>query len=122
MASVFTVAELLALGASQNDFEVCVKGCVWDRFEHFAIYDSLTTTAEPEPTVGIWLAGQLANRRPRRDDGPLHRQSVRLIGKFHWQPKRGAGHFSLWPAWLGVRAVEVLSDTNLESTMPRHDT
>lgn len=121
MTPVFTVTELLAQGASQADLEVSVAGFVWDRFEHCAIYDSLTTAATPDPKRGIWLSGQLPNRRTGRGDGPLHGQSVRITGKFHWQPKKGAGHFGLWPAWLGVRSVEIVSGTSTEPIPPRHD-
>ena len=121
MTTAFTVTELLAQGASQANLEVSVSGWVWDRFEHCAIYDSLTATAEPDPRFGIWLSGQLPTRSNSRGDGPLHRQSVRLTGKFHWQPKTGAGHFGLWPAKLGVKTVEHIADPSAESTRPRDE-
>ena len=106
MTPAFTVTELLAQGASQADLEVSVSGWVWDRFEHCAIYDSLTATTDPNPKDGIWLRGQLPNRRASRGDGPLHRQSVRLTGKFHWQPKKGAGHGILGATTTDVRGYD----------------
>lgn len=103
MTSTFSVGALLAQGARQNQQEVCVSGWIWDRFEHRAIYDSLTTA--PDPKIGICVTGQLPNRPTGRGDGPLHGQWVQLTGVFHWQPKRGAGRSGLWPAWLGVKSV-----------------
>jgi hypothetical protein len=115
MTPAFTVAELLAHGASKAEQQVSVSGWVWDLFEHCAIYDQLPAVATPDPKGGIWLSGQLPERRTTRGDGPLHRKLVRLTGKFHWQPKRGAGHFGRWPAWLGVVAVEHIDTTTAES-------
>jgi hypothetical protein len=115
MTSVYTVRELLDRGASQTDLDIAVTGWVWDRFEHRAIYESLTGIAKPDPQVGIWLRGQLPRRRTIRGDGPLHRVQVRLTGRLHWRPKAGAGHGSLWPAWIGVRMVEIITAPGAES-------
>jgi hypothetical protein len=105
MTPSFTVRELLAEGASRADTEISVSGWVWDRFEHRAIYHSLPESTDPDPKTGVWLSGQLPRRLTSRGNGPLHRQFVQLTGKFHWQPNHGAGHFGLWPAWLGVKTV-----------------
>ena len=106
MTPFLTVSDLLASGTSHADAEVAVVGWVWDRFEHRAIYDSPPSSVQPERSSGIWLEGQLPTRRASHGDGPLHGKRVVVAGKFHWQPNRGAGHFSLWPAWIGVRRVE----------------
>ena len=109
MTPPLTISDLLVSGASHADSEIAVVGWVWDRFEHCAIYDSLPSLGHPEPSAGVWLAGQLPARRTARGDSPLHGQRVIVAGRFHWQPNSGAGHFSLWPAWIGVRRVESMS-------------
>lgn len=108
MTTRLTVSDLLASGPSHADSEVVVVGWVWDRFEHRAIYDSLPSSGHPEPSAGIWLAGQFPARRTSVGAGPLHGQRVVIAGKFHWQPNTGAGHLSLWLAWIGVRLVECM--------------
>src|SRR5207245_11642009 len=65
----------------------------------------------PDQRQGIWLSGALPQRRTVRGDGPLHGLRVKLSGKFHWEPKRGAGHMGLWRAWLGVKSCDVIDST-----------
>jgi len=120
MTSAFTVRELIDRGESYAGQEITVTGWVWDRFEHHAIYNSLTGTAQPDPQIGIWLRGQLPRRGTIRGDGPLHRVQVRLSGRFHWRPKARAGHGSLWPAWIDVRAVVIITPA-VESKAPEHE-
>ena len=113
-----TVDELLASGAEQADQDVVVCGWVWDRFEHRAIYPSLPASGQPNERTGIWLNGNLPQRHSMRGDGPLHQQHIQATGRFHWQPRSGAGHFNRWIAWIGVQQIQVVpaSDTPPETT------
>jgi hypothetical protein len=123
MSAYYSVRELLADGPRQSDREITLTGWVWDRLEHCAIYDFdfLAATNHPDTKAGIWLRGNLPQRRTTRGDGPLHRAHVQVTGKFHWQPKSGAGHFNSWPAWIGVRSVERLAESDPDATPSQNE-
>lgn len=110
MMNAFTVSQLLSEGAAHANLDVEVVGWVVDRFEHRAIYDTGAGKLGrgPGQSQGIWLSGALPECRTVRGKGPLHGLRAKLSGKFHWQPRSGAGHMGLWPAWLGVKSYEVL--------------
>jgi len=106
--TVISVSQLVQEGASHADKDVEVVGWVVDRFEHRAIYGTETDAVDQCHRRGIWMAGSLPQRQTVRGDGPLHGLHVKVRGRFHHQPRSGAGHMGLFPAWIGVKTYEVL--------------
>jgi hypothetical protein len=106
---VCSVKQLVEGGAPYSNSDVELEGWVVDRFEHRAIYDTMADATGRNYGHGVWMSGALPRRKFVRGDGPLHGLRVKLHGKFHWQPRSGAGPMSLFPAWIGVRTLEVLS-------------
>lgn len=105
---LLSVNQLLEAGAAHHDSDVEVIGWVVAVPEHWAIHDSKDATDYRRRGEGIWITGALPQPRSPRDFSPLHGAQVKLCGKFHWQPRSGAGHFRGFRAWIGVKAYEVL--------------
>lgn len=108
--AALSVTHLIADGPRFADSDVEVVGWVVDRFEHCAIYDASSPTVAFASSQGIWLSGALPHGKSARGNGPLDGKRVKFTGKFHWQPKNGAGHMGLFPAWLGVKTHTVVDE------------
>jgi hypothetical protein len=108
--SYLSVLQLLEKGSDISETIVEVEGWIVDRFEHKAIYGSMNDASKRITKKAVWLSGGMPKRNTARGKGSLDGALVRIRGKFHWQPNRGAGHGGLFSAWIGVQNIELIQE------------